>query len=286
MSDLVLVLTALVSVLAIALVGLLVWKSKNAPKEPEEKERRAPRAVPRNADDGPRRVAGRRAPAARNVPRNEDPDEIDEDEDDLADEIAMPMDGKLGVKKRAKLEMKAEKRKAREYELAEREERKQRQELEDEQRKKEQDKEKREEAARLEEERKIKEEKDRQELEEYLKMKEQFAVEEEGYDEDAEETQGQNKLHVFIEYIKTQKVVLLEDLAGHFQMKTQDVVNRVQDLLAQDILDGVIDDRGKFIYITKEELESVAKFIRQRGRVSITDLVESSNSLINLNPVK
>ena len=33
-----------------------------------------------------------------------------------------------------------------------------------------------------------------------------------------------------------------------------------------------------------EELESVAKYIRQHGRVSISDLADSSNRLINLNP--
>lgn len=47
---------------------------------------------------------------------------------------------------------------------------------------------------------------------------------------------------------------------------------------------GVIDDRGKFIFITPEELDSVARFIRQRGRVSITELAQASNSLINLVP--
>lgn len=45
---------------------------------------------------------------------------------------------------------------------------------------------------------------------------------------------------------------------------------------------GVIDDRGKFIYITREEMEAVAKFIRQRGRVSLADIAESSNQLIQL----
>lgn len=49
-------------------------------------------------------------------------------------------------------------------------------------------------------------------------------------------------------------------------------------------LSGVIDDRGKFIYITREEYEAVAKFIKQRGRVSITELAESINRLICLNP--
>ena len=45
---------------------------------------------------------------------------------------------------------------------------------------------------------------------------------------------------------------------------------------------GVVDDRGKFIYISREELEAVAKFIKQRGRVSISEISDSSNSLINL----
>lgn len=47
---------------------------------------------------------------------------------------------------------------------------------------------------------------------------------------------------------------------------------------------GVIDDRGKFIYITAEEMAAVAQYIKQRGRVSIAELAQASNSLINLQP--
>lgn len=47
---------------------------------------------------------------------------------------------------------------------------------------------------------------------------------------------------------------------------------------------GVIDDRGKFIYITPEEMAAVAQYIKQRGRVSIAELAQASNSLINLQP--
>ncbi|KAI5747799.1 hypothetical protein M8J77_018631 [Diaphorina citri] len=47
---------------------------------------------------------------------------------------------------------------------------------------------------------------------------------------------------------------------------------------------GVIDDRGKFIYISQEELNSVATFIKQRGRVSVSELVENSNQLVTLIP--
>ena len=53
-------------------------------------------------------------------------------------------------------------------------------------------------------------------------------------------------------------------------------------LVEEGQLSGVLDDRGKFIFITPEEYEAVAKFIKQRGRVSITELAESSNCLINL----
>lgn len=45
---------------------------------------------------------------------------------------------------------------------------------------------------------------------------------------------------------------------------------------------GVIDDRGKFIYISQSELDAVASFIKKRGRVSLTELAEHSNSLIVL----
>ena len=47
-------------------------------------------------------------------------------------------------------------------------------------------------------------------------------------------------------------------------------------------LTGVLDDRGKFIYISAEELDAVASFIKQKGRISLQQLANSSNTLINL----
>ena len=114
---------------------------------------------------------------------------------------------------------------------------------------------------------------------------------------------------------------MLEELAATFQLKTQDAIDRLQKLVEEGELtgkndtislylvmismkidftcsflvcwlirqkkffkQGVIDDRGKFIYISREEMEAVAKFIRQRGRISLSDLAESSNQLIQLAP--
>lgn len=103
-------------------------------------------------------------------------------------------------------------------------------------------------------------------------------VEEEGVGETMTEEESHSFLTEFINYIKQSKVVLLEDLASQVGLRTQDTINRIQDLLAEGTLTGVIDDRGKFIYITPEELAAVANFIRQRGRVSITELAQASNS--------
>ena len=47
------------------------------------------------------------------------------------------------------------------------------------------------------------------------------------------------------------KSVVLEDLAAHFKMKAQDTIDRVTDLLEQGHITGVMDDRGKFIYISQ-----------------------------------
>ena len=170
----------------------------------------------------------------------------------------------------------------RERELLEREDRRQRQEQEDEIRRKKEEEQERKEREREEMEKKAKEEQERREYEEYLKMKQSFQIEEQGYDASLDESESQNKLKEFVEAIRQRKIVLLEEFAAEFKMKTQDVIDRIQQLLDNEQLTGVIDDRGKFIYITEEELQAVAKFIRQRGRVSIVDLVENSNILIKL----
>lgn len=129
-------------------------------------------------------------------------------------------------------------------------------------------------------ERREQEERERREHEEYLKMKAAFEIQEEGFDE--EETDQDELLQTFIDYVKTNKVVVLEDLAAQFKLKTQATIDRIKELQKDNRLSGVIDDRGKFIYISEDELNAVVKFIRQRGRVSISELAEQSANLINL----
>uniref|UniRef100_A0A2C9KR77 DDRGK domain-containing protein 1 n=1 Tax=Biomphalaria glabrata TaxID=6526 RepID=A0A2C9KR77_BIOGL len=122
---------------------------------------------------------------------------------------------------------------------------------------------------------------EKRELEEYLALKESFAVEEEGFDQ-LEEEESHNLMREFAEYIKKSKVVNMDELAAHFGLKSDEAISRLQYFLENGILEGVMDDRGKFICITDEELNAVAKFINQRGRVTIQELAEYSNRLICL----
>ncbi|XP_028174038.1 DDRGK domain-containing protein 1-like [Ostrinia furnacalis] len=253
-----------------------------------------PRAAAVQRDGGPGRVqavrnqrARMRANAARHqVDLADEPEAEEEADDGNMPETSgkVEFDDKMGAKKRAKMEAKLEKKKAREAEEQMREMKKKRDEEIEEERRKVEEKKEEEERQREEAERKAEEERKRREQEEYEAMKAAFSVDSEGFEEN-EEQDRESLLRDFIEYIKAQKVVLLEDLAAHFKLKTQAAIDRITDLQSSGDLTGVIDDRGKFIYISQKELEDVAKFIKQRGRVSITDLAESSNELINLNPV-
>ncbi|CAG06621.1 unnamed protein product, partial [Tetraodon nigroviridis] len=208
--------------------------------------------------------------------------------EELGDQVEEPEPGqstqptaKIGTKKQRKLEEKQARKAQREVEMEEREERKRMQELREQEKRQDEEKERLLEQKQEEDRRRAKEEQERQEEEEYLRLKASFVVEEQGEEDQLTEDQSRNLLKEFIEYIENNKVVLLEDLASHFGMRTQDAIDRLQNLLAEGSITGVIDDRGKFISITPAELDSVARFIRQRGRVSISELAQASNSLIN-----
>merc|ERR1712059_196957 len=253
-------------VLCLVLAVLVYLRQSTAVGEGQER-RRPGEAVARGPQG--RRGGGRM--------RRERVDQDEEEEEDVRRQeeleeleeagVKVP-DGKIGKKKMEKLQAKADKKVQREAEVKEREDNRKRREKLDQEEK-------------AEAEQRVREEKERKEHEEYLKLKEAFSVEDEGMDA-GDEDDEENKLRKFINYIKETKVVMLEDLAAHFHLKTQEAIDRVVQMQEDGLLTGVIDDRGKFIYISQQELEDVAKFIKQQGRVSITDLAANSNKLITL----
>lgn len=109
----------------------------------------------------------------------------------------------------------------------------------------------------------------------------QISVEEQGIAVEAH-AREEDLTAEMVEYIKERKTVVLEDIAADFRMRVQEVINRVQALEQQERISGLMDDRGKFIYISAEEMQAVADFIKGRGRVAISELANRSNSFIDL----
>ncbi|XP_050220531.1 DDRGK domain-containing protein 1 [Mercurialis annua] len=119
---------------------------------------------------------------------------------------------------------------------------------------------------------------------EFEKWKGEFSIDAEGTTENDVQDGKQDLLSEFVEYIKKQKCVPLEDLAAEFKMRTQECINRITSLETMGRLSGVMDDRGKYIYISQEEMKAVADYIKRQGRVSISHLASKSNQFIDLEP--
>ena len=77
---------------------------------------------------------------------------------------------------------------------------------------------------------------------------------------------------------------MIEDLATEFKMSSRDAITRLEQLMEQKKLSGITDDRGKFIHITEQEFDSVAKYMLAKGRVNRQDLLNEANKLIRLEP--
>jgi len=137
-------------------------------------------------------------------------------------------------------------------------------------------------ARQEEDERRAAEEKARKEQEDFDKWKVSFAVEAEG--EETAADLGDSSVERFIEYIQMRKVVHLEDVASRFQMRTAAVINRIKELEKLGRLGGIFDDRGKYVYVTSEEMQNVAEWLQKKGRISRTDLVAACNRMIRLEP--
>lgn len=270
-------------ILIAAVIPLFLWKRRIDSRSREEVAE-PPQAQPRenvvrgggNARRMRRRPAasGASSSSASNVQENISGSE-DEDEDEAGGNQARA--SKKKEKKRQEREAQ------RQAEEATRESRNTKQDWYADMRRK-KDEEREAEEQKLEEEEKARQAKEEEAAAlEFDKWKGEFSVDAEGT---TEEVQGgsQDLLSDFVEYIKKQKCVPLEDLAAEFHLRTQECINRIASLESIGRLSGVMDDRGKYIYISMEEMNAVADYIKRQGRVSISHLASKSNQFIDLEP--
>ncbi|PHJ19432.1 ddrgk domain protein [Cystoisospora suis] len=137
---------------------------------------------------------------------------------------------------------------------------------------------------REEEERRIAEEKKKKEEEEYNRWKAMFAVEESGEMALNDEEQ-ERELDRFIRFLEGHKVTEVDDLAARFGLSAKDAVQRIRSLEDTGRLSGILDDRGKYVCVTEQELDALAEYLRLKGRIhKEKDLVPACNRIIRLQP--
>jgi len=128
----------------------------------------------------------------------------------------------------------------------------------------------------------LQEQKEKTENEIYDKWKDQFKIEDEGVEVSALDTE--DMINDFINYIKIRKVVALEDLSGVFKIPPNEIVEKLKYFEEQNKICGIIDDRGKYIYLTEKEIASIEKIFMQRGRISKMELLKECNKIIRFVP--
>lgn len=50
------------------------------------------------------------------------------------------------------------------------------------------------------------------------------------------------------------------------------------------MLQGVLDDRGKYIYITKEEIEGLIQCVHHKGKLSKAEMISEFSKVVRLEP--
>lgn len=275
---------AILSMLLIfALIPLYLWKRRNDSRSPDQhqEDRQVQQRETVVRATGARRM--RRRPAAGASSSRAAEVAVEDTVDDSDDDAAA--DEHYEAKASKKKEKKRQEREAqRQAEEAARESRLTKQDHYAEMRRK-KDEEREAQERKLEEEAKAQKAKEEEAAAlEFEKWKGEFSVDAEGTTENEVQDGNQDLLSEFVEYIKKHKCIPLEDLAAEFRLRTQECINRITSLESMGRLSGVMDDRGKYIYISQEEMKAVADYIKHQGRVSISHLASKSNQFIDLEP--
>ncbi|KAK2952566.1 putative DDRGK domain-containing protein 1 [Blattamonas nauphoetae] len=240
-----------------------------------EQETQIAEMIMEGRNEGARRGPGGRRGARVQRPHVHDEQDHSDSDEHIEEPVQRPNQGqRIGAKKIKKMEQKQQKQQdAAERRAMIEEQKRLRQEqieAEDEERRRIQEEEKRKEEER---QRRIREEREREQRE-YEKSKQFITLIEEDFDAPDSSGAGMSSGIVtqFVDFIKRKRMVSMESVATEFGLTTPEALNRIQSLQEMGTLPGVLDDRGRFFYISVDELKDIAKEVKRRGRVSIADL--------------
>lgn len=134
------------------------------------------------------------------------------------------------------------------------------------------------EIARAAEERRLREE------EEAERWKALFEVQAQGEESVSGAEKQKEEDERLVAFLRARKIAPLDEAAAELGLRGARVAERVTALLADGSLSGIVDERGKFVHVSEDEMRAVADYVRAKGRVTIAELAAKSAELIDLTP--
>ncbi|RHY34160.1 hypothetical protein DYB32_002481 [Aphanomyces invadans] len=99
-----------------------------------------------------------------------------------------------------------------------------------------------------------------------------------------DESAESERLHAVAEYVQVRRRMHRSNsqVAAEFGLRTEAVKDHIEKLVASGRLSGILDDRGKFITLSDDEMNAVALHIQRKGRVTLHELGLECNRLIHV----
>jgi hypothetical protein len=120
------------------------------------------------------------------------------------------------------------------------------------------------------EELRSKQEQERKEAAEYEMWKSRIQVTDRGEDQKVDD---RSQIQDFLDCFSNNRVVVLEDIASRFNLTTYQVIERLQNLEQANIVNGCLDDRGRYIPTEEHFIREVDERLKTcPDRVQTTDL--------------
>ena len=73
-------------------------------------------------------------------------------------------------------------------------------------------------------------------------------------------------------------------MAINFKLSNKNVIQRIRDIEASGIIQGILDDRGKYIYISKEEIEGLLNCVKHKGKLTKAEMINEFSKVVRLEP--
>lgn len=75
-------------------------------------------------------------------------------------------------------------------------------------------------------------------------------------------------------------------MSNEFKLPTKDIVDKIKQLETEGLINGVFDERGKYINVTDGEWKAILSYMKAKGRVSKAEMMLECANIIKFHGAK